>query len=362
MKIAFYAPLKSPDHPVPSGDRLMARQLWKALERGGHEVKLVSDLRSFSATPDVPEELIRQARDESERIATDFAKNGKPDLWFCYHPYYKSPDLLGPALCQQHGIAYVTAESSYSQRRNIGGWARSQQKVLEGIRLAKVNICLTQRDRQGLLHAQPDARCAYVPPFIDTEPFLTVQPEPVPGNLVTIAMMRAGDKLSSYEALAKALKRLAAEEWTLTVVGDGPVAEAVRELFAPLGERVRFDGQLPPDKIVSVLKTGALYLWPGHGEAYGLAYLEAQAAGLAVVAEGVAGVPEVVHHKVSGLLTAPGDTDAYANAIRQLLRDDKYRKQLSENARHMAQERHSLDAASRDINRILAEALECGNE
>ena len=41
---------------------------------------------------------------------------------------------------------------------------------------------------------------------------------------------------------------------------------------------------------------GALYAWPGFGEAYGLAYLEAQAAGLPVVAQDIDGVPGVVRN------------------------------------------------------------------
>ena len=40
MRIAFYAPLKSPNHPVPSGDRLMARLLIAALQRAGHDVEI----------------------------------------------------------------------------------------------------------------------------------------------------------------------------------------------------------------------------------------------------------------------------------------------------------------------------------
>ena len=47
MKIAFYCPLKSPNHPVPSGDRLMARLLMAALERAGHQVEIASELRAF---------------------------------------------------------------------------------------------------------------------------------------------------------------------------------------------------------------------------------------------------------------------------------------------------------------------------
>ncbi len=50
MRIAFYAPLKSPAHPVPSGDRRIARALLQALALGGHETMLVSSFRSFDAT------------------------------------------------------------------------------------------------------------------------------------------------------------------------------------------------------------------------------------------------------------------------------------------------------------------------
>ena len=47
MKIAFYSPLKSPNHPVPSGDRQVARLLVDALVRGGAQVDLVSEFRSY---------------------------------------------------------------------------------------------------------------------------------------------------------------------------------------------------------------------------------------------------------------------------------------------------------------------------
>ncbi len=52
MKIAFYAPLKSPDHAVPSGDRLMARQLVACLGHTGHAVTLASQLRAFCGDSD----------------------------------------------------------------------------------------------------------------------------------------------------------------------------------------------------------------------------------------------------------------------------------------------------------------------
>ena len=49
MKIAFYAPLKSPDSPIPSGDRKMARQFIACLRSEGHDVRLISRLKSREA-------------------------------------------------------------------------------------------------------------------------------------------------------------------------------------------------------------------------------------------------------------------------------------------------------------------------
>jgi hypothetical protein len=50
MRIAFYAPLKPPFHPVASGDRTMARLLIEALRRSGHEVAVAAALRSRDGT------------------------------------------------------------------------------------------------------------------------------------------------------------------------------------------------------------------------------------------------------------------------------------------------------------------------
>lgn len=357
MRIAFYAPLKSPDHPVPSGDRLMARQLRAALERKGHKVEIASQLRAFHATPDrrLPD-LEAQAAAEHDRLATLWSAQGPPDLWFAYHPYYKAPDLIGPRLCRLFDIPYVTAEASYSQRRNIGVWTEQQGLLLDIVADAAVNICLTERDRAGLAAAVPGARLARIVPFIDPGRFAALQPAPEPGRLVTVAMMREGDKIASYEALAAALhalSTLAERPWRLSIAGDGPARSAVEQIFAPFGDRIEWHGECSPDAIAGLLARACLYVWPGHGEAYGLAYLEAQAAGLPVVAEHVAGVPEVVEDGRTGLLVAPGDPKALAAAILRLLDDEAERGRLGAAARQFVLEERSLDAIAGTLSDIL---------
>lgn len=360
MKIAFYAPLKSPNHPVPSGDRLMARLLLRAMVLAGHDVSIASELRSFHATPDEELPGLRQvAASEVERLAELYHGNGKPDLWFCYHPYYKAPDLIGPVLCQRFGIAYVTAEASYSNRRNLGVWAEFQAHLLENVKTAALNLCFTERDFRGLQSVAPKARMARLSPFIDAVPFLARLPEPQPGELVTVAMMRPGDKISSYAALAQALLKLGKVPWRLRVVGDGPCRSDVQAMFAGFASgQIEWLGEQSPEAVAEILSTASIYVWPGHGEAYGLAYLEAQAAGLPVVAEAVAGVPEVVASGVSGVLTPPGDAGAFAAALAQLLSDAKLRQTMADAARTKVKNDHALEAASMRLSTLLREALE----
>lgn len=356
MQIAFYAPMKPPTHPVPSGERLMARLLIEALRRGGHAVETVSTLRSFAKDP-APDglTLIRtEAAIAQQRIAERWRAGGRPDLWMCYHPYYKAPDLLGPDLTAAFAIPYVTVESSYAPRRDADGWATRQALVLTGLHRAAMNICLTARDRAGLLAAVPQARVARLAPFIDTGPFAAPPEGPRdPTRLIAVAMMRAGDKWNSHAFLAQALALLPDRPWRLSMVGDGPMRGAVEAAFAPVAHRVDWHGQLPTDRIAALLRQSALFVWPGCGEAYGLAYLEAQASGLPVVAQRTAGVPEVVEDGRTGLLTPPGDAPAYAEAIVALLSDASRRAEMSATARAFVVEQRSLDGAAARLDAIL---------
>ncbi len=357
--IAFYAPLKAPDHPVPSGDRLMARQLLAALRGGGADVAVVSYLRSFLRDPadgQTAAQITADAVVEVARLAADWQRHGPPALWFCYHPYYKAPDLIGPPLCARYGVPYVTAESSWSGRRNVGHWADAQRQVRAGLDQAALNICLTARDQRGIIEVAPAAKTARLLPFIDPTSFMAAS-LPEPGRLVSVAMMRTGDKLSSYRLLAQALAHLIALPWRLTIIGDGPARPDVAVAFATLCPRLDWTGTLPRDAVAAHLSRAALFVWPGCGEAYGLAYLEAQAAGLPVVATGTAGVPEVVEHGLTGLLAPPDDPAAYADAIRHLLTDAPARDALAAACRPRVLARHSSDAAARRLAALLAPLL-----
>ncbi len=356
MRIAFYAPLKSPNHPVASGDRQMARMLVKALQQEGHGVELASELRLYLREPEPQsfDALKIEAAEEAARIARLWDRDGKPDLWFTYHPYYKAPDLIGPEMASAFAIPYVTAEASYSRRRNAGLWADSQALVARAVEQAALNVCFTQRDHQGLADAIPDAAFGMLPPFIDTSAFGETPAWGSPTRLVTVAMMRLGDKVDSYRMLAQALGSIGHLPWTLSVVGDGPARDEVEAQFASLpADRIEWLGAIEPAAVPDVLYSGGIYVWPGFGEAYGIAYLEAQAAGLPVVAQHIAGVPEVVRDGQTGFLTPPGDVAAFASAIEGLLARNDERAIMAADARRFVLEERSLDVAAARLAELL---------
>ena len=356
MRIAFYAPLKSPNHPIPSGDRQMARMLVAALTWSGHEVEIISELRSFSAEPvaGAHDETRQAAEAEIARISGLWLQGAAPDLWFCYHPYYKAPDFIGPTLARRFGLRYVTAEASWSRRRAVGGWVENQALIAEAVRQAALNICLREKDQAGLWSIAPEAKFEMLDPFMETGPFRDVMPELAGRRIVTVAMMRPGDKLDSYRLLARALERIVHLPWTLSIAGDGPCRDDVRSEFARLDPvRIHWLGEKAPPEMPEVYAQGCLYAWPGFGEAYGLAYLEAQATGLPVVAQRTDGVPNVVCDGKTGLLTAAGDATAFADALARLLEDLPLRRSMSEEARRFVIEERSFEVAAARLGVML---------
>jgi glycosyltransferase involved in cell wall biosynthesis len=127
--------------------------------------------------------------------------------------------------------------------------------------------------------------------------------------------------------------------------------DEVERMFDP---RPAFLGALSQRRIAEVLAACDLYAWPAVNEAYGMALLEAEAAGVPVVSCATRGVPDVVAHGRTGVLVPYGDEQAFTDALGALLADHDRRSALgAEAARFVAAER-SLETASARIQAALA--------
>jgi glycosyltransferase involved in cell wall biosynthesis len=352
MRIAFYAPLKPPDHKVPSGDRRVARLFLQALRLAGHQPFIASRLRSFDAVGDAARQaqFVERGRRIVARLVAGWRRNPQaaPGLWFTYHLYYKAPDWIGPEVCAALGIPYAVAEASLAMKRATGPWAAGHHAVAAALRQAALVIGLNPADRAGVLPFLAGSHCwASLAPFLDTNAYFVAPRHPaVPPRLITVAMMRVGDKLASYRALGAALAQLLDRDWTLEVVGDGPARAEVGAALAPLDPRVCFAGALDEAGVAARLAGSDFFVWPAINEAYGMALLEAQASGLAVVAGESGGVGGIVADGRTGLLAPPGDAGAFAAALRRLIEDPARCAELGAAARQKALREHNLAVAA----------------
>lgn len=345
MTVAFYAPMKPPGHPVPSGDRTMARAIIAALEQGGAQVAVASTLQTRDGAGDAEaqQQIAAKAQAEVARITA-----AAPDLqaWITYHNYYKAPDLIGPAVARHLRIPYCQIESTRAKKRLTGPWARFAQAAEEAADAARVIFYLTRRDAEALQdHATAHQELIHLRPFL---PSTTLPPaSTLEGPMLSVGMMRTRDKLDSYALIAETLAALPDNGWHLNIAGDGPARPQVEALMRPFAETITFLGALNAMELGRAYQDASLLFWPGVNEAFGLSYLEAQAHGLPVVAQDRPGVRDVL---APGVYPEPEiGVTPMATRLEALLTGEDLRAEAGARARAYVAENHLLDAAARTL-------------
>jgi glycosyltransferase involved in cell wall biosynthesis len=107
----------------------------------------------------------------------------------------------------------------------------------------------------------------------------------------------------------------------------------------------------------SALSSLTLVVSAARSEPFGLAIVEAMAAGLPVIATASEGALEIIEDGVTGKLVPIDDANALAHTINDLLDNPLERSRLSHNARLAARERYSLQRMARDTERVYREVL-----
>ena len=167
-----------------------------------------------------------------------------------------------------------------------------------------------------------------------------------------------------FDDLLSALAMLPpACSWTLDVVGGGALRKRLRRQAAALGvgERVRWHGSLPHDRVVGHFAGADLFVLASRIEADGdrdglpNVLMEAQLLGAACVATRVSGTPELIEHEVNGLLVAPRDHGAMAAALERAILDPALRARLSGAGRRVMASRFSFEeGVARIAARLMA--------
>jgi len=168
------------------------------------------------------------------------------------------------------------------------------------------------------------------------------------------------------EFLIQAVPALAARFPSLEVVmaGDGPMRGDLMRMAADLGvaDRITWLGYIPYDQVPAVHASLDVFVMPSvyASESFGVAAVEAQAAGVPVVASDFPGIREAVADGVGGVLVPPRNAAAIATAVGDLLADADRRRAMGAAGRTYVRERYewsrNVDAMEDVYRRVLATA------
>ena len=365
MRGVFYSPMANADTRTPSGVSRMGGLFVGALRAAGVDLNLPLLVRTYEGTGDA----LRQAalRDASKTSASELISKiergalARPDFWFSYHVYYKSPDWIGPLVADALRIPYVVAEGSHAAKRANGAWKLGHEGTTRALVRADLLLAMTQFDRVCLNQLAP-GRVRDFKPFIDAGAF-----EPVAysssrerPHVLAVGMMRNERKRDSFRLLADALQMLGDIPLSLTIAGDGAFRGEIERFFATRnrGHDLVFAGAVDVAAMPGLMASADIFAWPGLGEAYGLVFLEAQAAGLPVVACRDRGIPDVTQEGVTALLSPSGDVAAYASHLRRLLTQPSLRRSMGERARCFVLQERSVPPAAARLKALIGEILQ----
>jgi glycosyltransferase involved in cell wall biosynthesis len=223
------------------------------------------------------------------------------------HASVVSPIAIGGAIAARRaGLPSVLTFHSMLHRssfllgasESLFGWTS------RGVVLTAVSSVVAEQAARWI----PNASVGVLPNGVDVAFWRGTQTSNTDGDIVFVTAMRLSRKkrpLRLVRAFASAVRFVAgAPSLRLIVAGAGPEAEPMRRLAAELGvgHRVELVGQLSRTELRSLYGRAHAFVLPSERESFGLAALEARAAGLPVIAMQASGVRDFIRQGVEGLL------------------------------------------------------------
>ncbi len=260
-------------------------------------------------------------------------------------------DLDGFLWARRRALPFVASLKGIiaDELKNERGWVRTLLSVQARWERRNVEradlVMVTSRYSAEVARSEygvPLERIAVVPEPIDLEiwddQFWRAPRRPGHGPVVlSVARMYPRKRLSDL-LRAAAILRARVPGVQVRVVGCGPEWDAVSRLHAELGlgDTVVLLGDLSRERLAEEYVNASAFCLPSVQEGFGIVFLEAMAAELPVVACRIAAVPEVVLDGATGLLVAPRDPGALAEALERLIREPALATRLGREGRRRA--------------------------
>jgi glycosyltransferase involved in cell wall biosynthesis len=319
-----------------AGGQIVALRIARGMRDGGHEVSFVSPsdgpfverARTEGFGVDVVQlggalDLAALRRLRRALLGTDVVHT---------HAHF-SINVLGRLAGRLAGakvLAHMHIENYFRP-----GLGRRAQVLLDNAtaRLCFAIVAVSEATRRSLLaQGYPADRIVTIHNGIEpAEPIapLRLAPEPVILEVARLAPVKGQAELLGALAEVDASAVFAGRD----LESGGAYEQELHAEAERLGvaERAVFAG--PRDDVPALLAGAAVVCLPSHAEGLPLVVLEAMARGRPVVATAVGGTPELVVHGETGILVQPGDVEALAGALRELLADPERAERMGDAGR-----------------------------
>jgi glycosyltransferase involved in cell wall biosynthesis len=197
--------------------------------------------------------------------------------------------------------------------------------------------------------------------FSEYDAFLDPALRPVPSTpsaafVGILERYKAPDLLIA--AWARVLDRL--PDAHLRIIGAGPMGAMLRRRVRESGldGSVEFHGHVPQRELVELLDGSTCLVLPSPSEGLGRVILEAMARGRPVVGSRSGGIPELIEDGVTGRLFTPGDPQALADALVEILTDPERASAMGRQGRALVEARDPAGEFEAGVERLAAWATE----
>ena len=188
-----------------------------------------------------------------------------------------------------------------------------------------------------------------------------------PLNLVTVCRFVEKKGLEyAIRGVGRALERMPDAPIRFELIGSGPLEQPLADLVRDLGleDRVLFSGALPHKDVVSALERSDALILPsvvssdGDMEGIPLSLMEAMASGVSVISTYHSGIPELIEHGVSGLLSEERNVDQVADNILTLLQNPEDAAKMAQQARLVIESKFNSDMLNDQLEKLCREAAD----
>ena len=241
----------------------------------------------------------------------------------------------------------------------------------EKIGAARFVVAISEYNRRHLLHVANNHRAAYkihvIHCGLDFSQFTPRLEGEHHSSLRILSVGRLVEK-KGMRYLVEACHLLAQRgfDFQCGIVGQGPEAATLRDLIRTCGvsNRVRLLGPAPQERVRELLRQADVFVLPSvvgrdrDQDGIPVVLMEAMTTGISVISTRLSGIPELVRDGVNGLLVAPGDSGALADAISRLWGDPLLARRLAAEGRATVEREFNIERSAAQLADLFAKHLE----